>query len=309
MPIDADTLKQLGLDLPLPAEINGRRNGVNNQPEWEVNYQPCPEATLTDDIIEGPVQKINDWDKSEIYPGTKRNIWIYHTPGLQTEDRPSVYFFNDGAWYLSRSGPVRATNVLNHMYHHGEIGPSVAIFMTPGVPDHEVKGPIASYGNTEAQRSLEYDVLSPRYGEFLFSEMIQLITAELGIKVSDEPTRRTVCGISSGGIAAFSAAWFHPEHCQRVLSHCGSFTDIWGGHNFPSLVRKTPRKPLRIFLQSGANDANTPFGDWALANKTMASALTYAGYDFRFEFGEGGHSLNHGGAIFAESLRWLGRTD
>ena len=62
-----------------------------------------------------------------------------------------------------------------------------------------------------------------------------------------------------------------------------------------------------MFLQSGANDAQTLFGDWPLANKTMANALEYAGYDYRFEFGEGGHSLRHGGALFAESLRWLWR--
>ncbi len=33
----------------------------------------------------------------------------------------------------------------------------------------------------------------------------------------------------------------------------------------------------------------------------------YAGYDHRFEFGNGGHSLRHGGALFADSLRWLWR--
>jgi enterochelin esterase family protein len=60
--------------------------------------------------------------------------------------------------------------------------------------------------------------------------------------------------VSSGGIAAFTAAWHHPDQCRRVLSHCGSFTDIWGGHNYPSVLRRTPRKPLRVLLQSGAHD-------------------------------------------------------
>ena len=44
-----------------------------------------------------------------------------------------------------------------------------------------------------------------------------------------------------------------------------------------------------------------------MANKLMAASLDYAGYDVRFEFGEGAHSLRHGGALFAESLRWLWR--
>ncbi len=92
------------------------------------------------------------------------------------------------------------------------------------------------------------------------------------------------------------------------MSHCGSFTNIRGGHNYPYLIRSTPRKPLRVFLQSGAKDAETLFGNWPLANQTMDYALRYAGYEHRFEFGSGGHSLRHGGALLADSLRWLWRT-
>jgi enterochelin esterase family protein len=60
-----------------------------------------------------------------------------------------------------------------------------------------------------------------------------------------------------------------------------------------------------VFLQSGTNDAETLFGDWATANQSMFKALVYAGYDVRFEFGEGGHTLRHGGALLADSLRWF----
>ena len=73
------------------------------------------------------------------------------------------------------------------------------------------------------------------------------------------------------------------------------------------MIRTTERKPIRVFLQIGEADAAIPLGDWPIANKTMANAFEYAGYDYRFEFGKGGHSLRHGGALFAESLRWLWR--
>ena len=274
MPISGEELESLGLHLPIPAEVNGNKNGVSNNPEWDAGYKPCAEAALASDTEEGQVTPLKSWSESSIYPGTTRNVWIYQTPGLEQGDKPGVIWFNDGAWYLSREGPVQATNVLNNFYASGAIGPTIGIFVTPGMPDHEVKGPIESYDKAAAQRSLEYDTVSKRYGEFLFHELLE-------VKASENPTHRTVCGISSGGIAAFSAAWFHPEQCQRVISHCGSFTDIWGGHNYPSLLRRTPRKPLRVFLQSGANDANTPFGDWATANQAMASALKYSGYESR----------------------------
>ena len=40
------------------------------------------------------------------------------------------------------------------------------------------------------------------------------------------------------------------------------------------MIRSQPKKPIRVFLTSNENDADTPFGNWALANKTMANALS-----------------------------------
>jgi enterochelin esterase-like enzyme len=307
MPTPPAHIAELGLDKPIPAEVDGRRNGVVNDPAWDAAYHPCPEAYPGDEVPAGTVRKLEHWADSRVYPGTRRHLWIYAPAGLRKTAVPRILLCNDGAWYLSRSGPVRATRVLDTLHHQQEIEPTVAVFVVPGVPEGPVAGPIESYDAATAQRSLEYDVLTPRYGEFLFGEILPLVARELAVRISSEPAHRTVCGISSGGIAAFMAAWHHADQCRRVLSHCGSYTDIWGGHNVASLVRRTPRKPLRVLLQSGENDANTPFGDWALANRTMASALAYAGYDYRFEFGTGGHNLCHGGAIFADSLRWLWR--
>jgi enterochelin esterase-like enzyme len=309
MPTPSALITDLGLERPIPAEVNGRRNGVTNDPAWDAAYHPCAEAFPGPDVPPGVVRKLEDWQDSRIYPGTRRTVWIHAPAGLARGVVPGIMFFNDGAWYLSRTGPVRATQVLDTLHHSAQIQPTVAVFVVPGTPDGPVEGPIESYDAPTAQRSLEYDALTPRYGEFLFWEVLPLVERELGFTIARDPARRTVCGISSGGIAAFTAAWHFPDQCRRVLSHCGSYTDIWGGHNFPSLIRRTPRKPLRVFLQSGEHDANTPFGDWALANRTMASALEYAGYDYRFEFGTGGHTLAHGGALFAASLRWLWRDE
>src|SRR5436305_1157258 len=83
------------------------------------------------------------------------------------------------------------------------------------------------------------------------------------------------------------AGWHRPDLFGLVLSHCGSFTAIRGGNNFPYLVRSTERKPIKVFLQSGAADLDTLFGSWSLANQAMAAALAFAGYEFRFEFGAG----------------------
>ena len=45
--------------------------------------------------------------------------------------------------------------------------------------------------------------------------------------------------------------------------------------------------------------------DIAAGQVAMAKALAFAGYEHKFVFGEGGHTLRHGGSVFAESLRWF----
>ena len=92
-----------------------------------------------------------------------------------------------------------------------------------------------------------------------------------------------------------------------MLSHVGSFTNIRGGDVYPGLIRKTERKPIRVFLQDGSGDLDNLHGSWPLANLQMAAALKYMGYDYRFAFGDGGHNGKHGGVILPDSLRWLWR--
>ena len=92
-----------------------------------------------------------------------------------------------------------------------------------------------------------------------------------------------------------------------MLSHVGSFTNIRGGNIYPFLIRKTEKKPIRVFLQDGANDLDNLHGNWPLANQSMAASLKFMGYDYKFEFGTEGHNGKHGGAILPDSLRWLWR--
>ena len=86
----------------------------------------------------------------------------------------------------------------------------------------------------------------------------------------------------------------------------------WRSTIFPgtvqtTLIRKTPRKPICVFLQAGSNDLDRDWGNWALANLEMAAALNFAGYDYRLDYGDGAHDHNHGGATLPEALAWLWR--
>jgi len=309
MPMNTETYAALGLNRPFPNEVNGRTNGeilASTVHVGDAPYHPCPEAFPKDDIPHGLVRKFPDWNRTENYPGTIRDLWTY-TPAdfdpAKGEYRLAV--FNDGAGYLDPAGSVSACNVLDSLHESGQVEPTVAVFLNPGRPVDDNANPDAA----GKQRSYEYDSVTPVYGRFLADEVLPFVETELGCTLTDDPEKRTVCGISSGGICAFNVAWQYPNLFARVISHCGSFTNLKGGHNFPYLVRSTERKNIRVFLQSGENDASIIVGDWPLANQAMAKALDFAGYDYRFEFGTGGHSLRHGGALFADSLRWLWRDE
>ena len=315
--MDIDTYRRHGLhrnfnDVNPGGTVNERSNveiARALDTSGDRHYHPCPEAQTKPEVSAGNVDSMRGYAASSAFPGTRRDIWVYTPAGLGKHERaPGLIVFNDGAYYLERGGPVRATVVLDNLIAAGELDPLVGIFVLPGTLDPvgaEQDQAIADAG--KAQRSIEYDSMTDAYVRFLETDVLPLAEEIVGRPFATDPTQRAICGISSGGICAFNAAWHRPDLFGRVISHCGSFTAIRGGHNFPYLVRSTPRKPLRVFLQSGEGDADIIFGSWPLANQEMAGALEFAGYDYRFEFGTGGHNLRHGGAIFADTVRWLFR--
>jgi enterochelin esterase family protein len=191
--------------------------------------------------------------------------------------------------------------VFDNLIHKRQMPVTIGIFINPG------RVPAAKPGEYRSNRSFEYDSLSDLYARFLLEEMLPEVGKQY--RLTENPDERGVVGASSGGICAFTAAWERPDAFRKVISSIGSFTNIRGGHVYPTLIRQTVKKPkpIRVFLQAGRNDVDNVFGNWPLANQEMAAALKFAGYDYRFELGDGGHNGQHGGAILPEMLRWLWR--
>lgn len=235
----------------------------------------------------------------QAYPGVERSYTLYVPQQYRGDRDACLMVFQDGRHYL---GPEANTaRVLDSLIAAGAMPVTIAVFVEagetgPGLPVYGGKG----------NRSIEYDAGGDTYARFLLEELLPEALA--GYRVSSDPDRRAVAGISSGGHCAFNAAWERPDAFRKVLTHCGSFVDIRGGRACASRVRVEAARPLRVFLQSGAHDLDIMYGNWLLANREMAAALAYREYDFRFEEGEGGHSLRHGGAILADTLRWLWRS-
>ena len=251
-------------------------------------YATHPDSRARDDVPHGRLESREKW-RSRVIEGTTRDWWYYVPAQHEPSTGSCVMIFQDGQWYTDFVPPV-----FDNLIAQGDMPPTVAVFIAPGVFD-----------DGKPNRSVEYDTLSDHYARFLLEEILPGV--EKDVRLKQDPESRAISGISSGGICAFTAAWERPDAFHKVLSWVGSFTDIRGGHAYPSLIRKTPPKPIRVFLQDGKNDLDVAAGDWWLANLTMASALEYAGYDYTAAWGDGFHSNKHGRAILPDSLRWLWR--
>jgi enterochelin esterase-like enzyme len=260
------------------------------------DYTLGKDSTEQPDVPKGKVTK-STW-KSEIFPGTVRDYWVY-VPAQYDEKKPAcVMVFQDGGNYVDTKKDFRVPIVFDNLIHKGEMPVTVGIFINPGkVP------PATEGGKPRDNRSFEYDTLSDQYVRFLEKEILPEVSKTLNLR--KDAAGRAICGISSGGICAFTAAWERPDLFSKVLSHVGSFTNIRGGDVYPGLIRKTEKKNIRVFLQDGSGDLDNLHGNWPLANQQMASSLKFMKYDYKFEFGDGGHNGKHGGAILPDSLRWL----
>jgi len=256
------------------------------------DYKLGPDSMENPDVPKGKVTKYS-WT-SQIFPETTRDYWVY-VPAQYDPGTPAcVMVFQDGENYARANGQFRVPVVFDNLIQKKEMPVTIGIFINPG------RLPRGS------NRSFEYDTLSDQYARFLEKEILPEVAKEYNLRA--DAAGRAICGISSGGICAFTVAWERPDLFSKVLSHVGSFTNIRHGDTYPGIIRKTnPPRPIRVFLQDGSGDLDNEHGNWPLGNQQMAAALKFKKYDHQFVYGDGGHNGKHGGSILPDSLRWLWR--
>lgn len=238
------------------------------------------------------------------YPGTERTYWVYIPSQYDASKPAALMVFNDGKGYVSENGHSRVPVVFDNLIHEGAMPITVGVFLNPGVVP-----PARPNARPRRNRSYEYDTVSDGYANFLIEQFLPMVEQEHNVQLTDNPDFRGVVGASTGGIAAFTAAWERPDSFRKVISYIGTFVNIRNGDRYPGIIRKTSTigRPIRVFLQDGINDLDNPHGNWPLANQQMAAALTFAGYDNKLVMGEGNHSSSHGGSVLPDALRWLWR--
>ncbi len=262
------------------------------------DYVPGPDSKPQPGVPQGELIKFV-FDASKIFPGTTRDVTVYVPKQYDPAKPACVHINQDG---MSWNAPV----VFDNLIARGELPILIGVFVTPGV----VKARDPATQQDHYNRSFEYDGLGDAYARFLLEEVLPAVEMKStkdgrAIHLSHSGNDRAICGASSGGIAAFTAAWERPGEFTRVFSARGTFVNLRGGDIYQILIRKTEPKPLRVFLQGGSNDLNLYGGDWWMANQTMERSLTYAGYEVAHAWGDGGHDDKHPYAIFPEVVRWL----
>jgi enterochelin esterase family protein len=262
------------------------------------DYHLGPDSQEQPGVPKGKVTKYS-WT-STIFAGTVRDYWVYVPAQYDPKQPACVMVFQDGGAYVNDKGQFRVPIVFDNLIHKKEMPVTIGIFINPGAFPAKEPGQ-----KPRSNRSFEYDTLSDQYARFLEKEILPEVGKHWSLR--QDAAGRAICGISSGGICAFTVAWERPDLFSKVLSHVGSFTNIRGGDVYPGRIRKTEHKPIRVFLQDGSGDLDNQHGNWPLANQQMAAALKFAKYDYRFVYGDGGHNGKHGGAILPDSLRWLWR--
>lgn len=235
-----------------------------------------PPAIAPEQILPGRIEKFT-FDRSKIFPGTVREVTVF-IPAQYDGSKPAcVYVRTDGFNPFEQK-------MLETMIATKEIPVTVGVFVRPG----ELPAPIRETAGRR-NRDFEYDGVSDHNVRFLVDELLPLIASEYQLNLSTDGNDRCMSGGSSGGIAAFTAAWHRPDAFSRVYAASGSWVAFRGGHEFPTMVRKFEAKPIRAFLTTATRDMENVAGDWFLLDQEMDKALKFSGYDYQFRIIDGRH--------------------
>ena len=305
--------------LPAPTTDGNFILGPTHPPASESVVHPgVPQGTLTDITMSSA--------DSKYYPGIARDPGTFGTPDpanpaslIVTASHPAPYTrhvtvyvpaqYVPGSvapFIVGADGPDHLLfTVLDNLIAEHKLPPMIAISIQNGGGDAQ-----------GSERGLEYDTMSPHYAEFVEHEVLPLVEAQAHVKLSHDPNARATMGGSSGGSCALIMAWYHPDLYHRVLTYSGTYVNqqwpwnpktpqgAWGFHT--TLIPKSRRKPLRLWLEVGDRDLYNPnvmrdnMHDWVVANENMARVLAAKHYPYQFLFARNAGHVDH--AVKAQTL-------
>ncbi len=293
------------------------------------DYVRAPEMDAVAGVPKGTVQKFTlRSEDSKFYPGITRQPPDGSTPPRPVDANdiklyPKPYTRSVTVYIpaqldrrapapliVSADGPDNSLpTVLDNLIHQKRLPAMVAVMIQNGGGD--------SLGS---QRGLEYDTVSGRYAEFVEAEVLPQVEKNYGLTLTRDPEARATMGGSSGGAAAFTMAWFHPELYRRVITYSGTYVNqqspidpatphgAWGYHE--TIIPQSQPKPIRLWMQVGDRDNYSNrdgMHDWVEANNRMATVLKAKGYHYQYLFCvNAGHTdRNVKAQTLPQALEWV----
>ncbi|HEY1049484.1 MAG TPA: RICIN domain-containing protein, partial [Prosthecobacter sp.] len=180
--------------------------------EANVETGPKYEAPVIkpEDIKAGEIKQFQ-FTQSKVFPGTARDVTVFIPAQYDGKKPACVYVKTDG--YNPREKVMMETMIAT-----GEMPVTVGIFVKPGTLPAPGKG-----ASDRRNRCFEYDGISDNNVRFLDEELLPFVAKEYQLNLSTDGNDRCMSGGSSGGIAAFTAAWHRPEAFSRVYAASGSW--------------------------------------------------------------------------------------
>jgi enterochelin esterase family protein len=301
---------------PTPAPMVSAENSIIGP-----DYADAPEYTVNPAVPQGEVREFILYSEdSKIYPGIvrvegpladKRDAYGNRVPApaellskparyeryvyvyIPKQVAPNAPFMvvQDGHSYINRMAPVLDNMIAAHRV-------PAMIVIAPDSGGSDAQG---------SERGLEYDTLSDRYSNWVEQELLPAVAKTYGVSFTINPDGRATMGGSSGAICAWTMAWYHPERYHKVLSYSGTFvnqaspqdaaTPRGGWEYHASLIPKSAKKPIRIWMEVGEKDLHfddpeNTWHNWPLANNRMAAVLKKKGYDYRYVFARDAHHVD-----------------
>ncbi|HWA96371.1 MAG TPA: alpha/beta hydrolase-fold protein [Terracidiphilus sp.] len=298
--------------VPSPAEDGNFIIGPTHNPAPELRSLNTPHGRVVEFTMSSA--------ESKYYPGIAREPGTFGTPDSKNPAKLIVTTSHAAPWTRKVAVYVPASYVPGSAapFIVGADGPDKLLFAAlDGLIAEKKLPPIVGIsianGGGDAQgseRGLEYDTMSGRYAEFVENEVLPRVEEKAHVKLTSDPDGRATMGGSSGGSCALIMAWYHPEWYHRVLTYSGTYINqqwpwnpdtpegAWGFHD--GLIARSPRKPIRIWMEVGDRDLYNPnvmrdgMHDWVLANERMARVLAKKGYNYQFVFARNAGHVDHG---------------
>jgi hypothetical protein len=269
---------------------------------------------------------------SQRYPNAvDREINVY-VPAQYVKGTPApVIVVQDGNNFFGFVDLL--SNTLDNLIGTSKLPPIVAVYANNGGGDAQ-----------GSERGKEYDTLSGVYAEWVDQELLPQVEQQTlqqlptrAVTFTKDPEGRGALGGSSGGVASFIMAWYHPDLFRRVIGYSPSFVaqeypinpdhplGAWNFHEDDNMdaggiiAKTSPNKPVRAWLECGTNDdgagtalvPNTPYPhyDFTYAVTRTGEKLASKGYHVHDDVGQGAGHVDGGmvQATLPEAVLWAWR--